>query len=189
MFGVWVYGDNSGALLNLQLGIPRGTNIDHYVDLDFEGWRYFEFPWCEGSRVFDYEWPYTWKHSLVSVRWREIDRFSLYLNAIPAKRSATCGISAVKALKMIDTSLVNPWISVGGKKITFPVVLNPDEYLEYFGGKYFKHFGKNGELVGRLHISGEVPEIFPGANDAIFGAEESASAIVTVIKSGPRLTE
>jgi hypothetical protein len=103
--------------------------------------------------------------------------------------SATCRISAVKALKMISSRLAHPWISVGGKKIIFPVVLNPDEYLEYLGGDYFKHFGKNGELVRRLHVSGEIPEIVPGANEALFGAEAPASAIVTVIKTGPRLWE
>jgi len=193
MLGAWVHGDDSGALLNLQLGIPRGTTIDHYVDLGFEGWRYFEFPWCEGGRVFDYEWPYLWKHSLVSLRWREIDRIALYLNAIPARTKTTCRIGPVKALRLIESTLTNPSIAIGERRISFPVVLEQDEYLEFFEAGSFKHFDADGHLLGIVPIAGEVPEVASGQNEVLFNAEPpirgTGSAIVTIVTTGPRIEE
>ncbi|HUV14927.1 MAG TPA: hypothetical protein VMY18_14920, partial [Acidobacteriota bacterium] len=193
MLGAWVHGDGSGALLNLQLGIPRGTTIDHYVDLGFEGWRYFEFPWCEGARVFDYEWPYLWKQSLVSLRWREVDRIALYLNAIPAGTTTTCRVGPVKALRLIESKLTNPSISIGKKRITFPVVLEQDEYLEYYEAGSFKHFDADGHLLGIVPIAGEVPEVASGRNEVLFHAESpvrrTGSAIVTIVTTGPRIEE
>jgi len=193
MLGAWVHGDASGALLNFQLGIPRGTTIDHYVDLGFEGWKYLEFPWPEGDRVFDYEWPYLWKHSLVSLRWREVDRIALYLNAIPARTKTTCRIGPVKALRLIESNLTNPSISIGDKRITFPVVLEQDEYLEFYETGSFKHFDADGHLLDIVPIAGEVPEVASGRNEILFDAEstgrKTGSAIVTIVTTGPRLEE
>jgi hypothetical protein len=58
-----VKGDGSGALLNLQLGTPREfmhALSDHYVTLDFKGWRYVELLVRERDveRMDDYVWPY-----------------------------------------------------------------------------------------------------------------------------------
>jgi hypothetical protein len=193
MLGTWVDGDGSGALLNLQLGIPRGTSIDHYVDLDFEGWKYFQFPWCEADRVFDYDWPYLWKHSLVSLRWREVDRIALYLNDIPARESVDCHIGPVKALRLLASSLTNPSVSVGDKNIVFPVRLKPDEYLEFFGEGTFRYFSPDGHLLGDFPIRGEVPLVASGRNEVMFDSDSTdfpgGSAIVTIVTTGPRLQE
>ena len=51
--GVWVKGDGSGALLNLRTESPRhmsmGARGDHFIKLDFEGWRYFELVEIEST--------------------------------------------------------------------------------------------------------------------------------------------
>ena len=62
--GVWVYGDGKGELLNIQLENPRGLTYDntddHYIDIAFTGWRYFELhiPERDAERYADYQWPY-----------------------------------------------------------------------------------------------------------------------------------
>jgi len=47
-------------VLNIQLGCPRhfDSTADHYVVIDFRGWRYFELIEPEGDRFEDYSWPY-----------------------------------------------------------------------------------------------------------------------------------
>jgi len=62
--GLWVKGDGSGALLNIQIRSPReyhGCISDHYIDLDFVGWRYVELLLRErdSERLTDYVWPYS----------------------------------------------------------------------------------------------------------------------------------
>ncbi len=60
--GLWVHGDDSGALLNLQVLSARHTAAggvgDHYITLDFSGWRYFTLVEFESERVMDLGWPY-----------------------------------------------------------------------------------------------------------------------------------
>ena len=61
--GLWVKGDGSGALLNVQIRSPREYHdciSDHYIDLDFTGWRYVELLLRErdAERMSDYVWPY-----------------------------------------------------------------------------------------------------------------------------------
>ena len=45
VLGLWIYGDGKGELLNFQLNNSREYYTawdDHYVDVNFTGWRYFE---------------------------------------------------------------------------------------------------------------------------------------------------
>jgi len=59
--GVWIYGDGQGEILNFQLrnAMPvSGVRSEHYVLVDFTGWRYFELIEPEADRFFDYRWPY-----------------------------------------------------------------------------------------------------------------------------------
>ena len=60
-FGVWVYGDGKGEVLNFQWRAPEhlsGGVSEHYAVIDFTGWRYFEFVEPESDRQLDYGWPY-----------------------------------------------------------------------------------------------------------------------------------
>ncbi len=50
--GVWVRGDGKGEVLNFQVQSPThivGALGEHYVTVDFEGWRYFE--WSSTTRT------------------------------------------------------------------------------------------------------------------------------------------
>ncbi|MFH1922674.1 MAG: hypothetical protein ABIP48_22650, partial [Planctomycetota bacterium] len=59
--GVWVHGDGRGELLNLQQTSPSHLShgiADHYIVIDFTGWRYFELVEPEGERHADFACPY-----------------------------------------------------------------------------------------------------------------------------------
>ncbi|MFC1613663.1 hypothetical protein ACFL5K_00025 [Gemmatimonadota bacterium] len=193
MVGAWVYGDGSGALLNFHLGTPRGLTIDHYVDLDFKGWKYFEITRPEGDRVFDYKWPYLWKHSLLSLRWREVDKFAVYFNAVPPNTEVTCFLRPVKALKTVENTLNNPSITINGRTITFPGQLKQDEYLEFTDSRTCRFYGPDGHLLNEVEPVGPVPEVSAGENEVTFDCDSGnigqRSAIVTIITLGKVLSE
>ncbi|MGH9706355.1 MAG: hypothetical protein ACRD5R_06320, partial [Candidatus Acidiferrales bacterium] len=59
--GVWILGDGKGEVLNFQLVDTRGSDAavgEHYVIVDFTGWKYCELVEPEGARWSDYQWPY-----------------------------------------------------------------------------------------------------------------------------------
>ena len=56
--GVWVYGDGQGQVLNLQLRSPLAVSSalgEHYIIIDFTGWRYFTLIEPEGECYRDYQ--------------------------------------------------------------------------------------------------------------------------------------
>ncbi len=59
--GVWINGDGNGELLNLRLESPKhlsyGARGDHFVKIDFTGWKFFELVEIESSESSDYIWP------------------------------------------------------------------------------------------------------------------------------------
>lgn len=75
----------------------------------------------------------------------------------------------------------------------FPVTLEPDEYLEFFGGRSFKHFDANGHLLGAFPIEGQIPIVASGRNEISFDDQSTGlpggSAIVTIVTTGPRIEE
>ncbi|NQT11779.1 MAG: LamG domain-containing protein, partial [Planctomycetes bacterium] len=88
--GLWVHGDGKGELLNLQLtNLPEyfRTLDDHYVKVDFQGWRYFELLLRErdAAAYHDYKWPYGAHcvlHRSPLVR-PVVSKLTLYLNNLP----------------------------------------------------------------------------------------------------------
>jgi len=59
--GLWIHGDGHGEILNLQLANESHISnaiCDHYVPIDFKGWRYFELVEPESEQLPDYGWPY-----------------------------------------------------------------------------------------------------------------------------------
>ena len=59
--GVWVKGDGNGQLLNFRLESPKhlshGARGDHFIKIDFTGWKYFELVEIESSEFSNYIWP------------------------------------------------------------------------------------------------------------------------------------
>jgi len=88
--GVWIHGDGKGELLNIQLSNPREYQhayAEHYVTVDFEGWRYFELLLREqdAARYRDYQWPYYSQHGVFRTRLTRdhVSELNLYFNDLP----------------------------------------------------------------------------------------------------------
>lgn len=191
--GLWVYGDGQGEVLNVQLRSPEhlvGGVADHYIPIDFSGWRYFELIELEGERYADYAWPYGGAYAMYreGIHFNAIEAVALWYNNLPPGKQAKCFLSPIKAVPAVTTKLINPVLSVGGQSIRFPVEMETGSYLELQGPNDCKLYGPKGQLLEEVKPEGAVPTLDGGANELRFtcGSPEGlrARARVTVTTMG-----
>ncbi|NUQ64147.1 MAG: LamG domain-containing protein [Pirellulales bacterium] len=197
--GLWVKGDGSGALLNIQIRSPReyhGCISDHYIDLDFVGWRYVEILLRErdAERLSDYVWPYRaggGSHAVYrnAVDQAHISEVNLLVNEIPARGKVDILVSPIRSLAARPAELVNPSLEVGGTKVIFPVTLQSGQYIELETMDDCVLYDERGELVSRFRPRVEaLPLLAEGANTLRFACTPpeglSARAEVTVVSLG-----
>lgn len=176
--GLWVHGDGKGGLLNVQLtNLPEyfRTLDDHHVQLDFEGWRYFELLLRErdAGAYHDYRWPYGAHcvlHRSPLVR-HAVSKLTLYLNNIPPEEEVTCYVSPIRALRTRKVVLRNPAVEIGGKRLVFPVELESGMYVEFESADDCRLYDERGNLVRWITPEGEVPKVSPGDNRLAFTCE------------------
>ena len=170
---VWIKGDGSGALFNLQFENPREhgkTWQEHYVDLDFTGWRYFEFPFCQSDagRWSDYKWPYRagWTDIFHRTVFRgAIEAVSLFLNEIPAGGKVGVEVSEVRIVPIASRILPAD---------VQPFDLSSGEFAELEDGRWTK-YDKDGEPL-ECKTTGETADFAIGAPFPAF-TEEGARRI------------
>ncbi len=191
--GVWVYGDGQGEVLNLQQTSPSHLSngvADHYITVDFSGWRYFALLEPEGKRHADYAWPYgghyaTYRESILP---NCVETLSLWYNNLPAKGTATCYLSPIRALPVAPVKLHNPTVSIGGRKISFPVAIETGQFLEFREAAGCRLYGTKGEEICEVVPVGLAPDLEPGANEVEWSSDGAGSvaarACVTVITHG-----
>lgn len=191
--GVWVHGDGQQQVLNVQLKSPPHISHaigDHYIPIDFNGWRYFELVEPEGARHADYQWPYGGTYSIYreSVNFSQVQSLGLWYNNLPPGKPATCYIGPIKAIPLVPLKLVNPVLTVGGESLRFPVVIESGSYLEFFSTEDCKLYGPKGELIQDVKPEGTVPTLAAGDNEVAFACETTDGANprarITVISHG-----
>ena len=100
----------------------------------------------------------------------------------------TCYLSPIKAIPLAKSVLRRPSVSVGSKRITFPVELESGSYLELNSPVDCKVYGPNGELKVEAKPEGEIPALEAGENQVSFRCETNegthARVTVTVISEG-----
>ena len=194
--GVWIHGDGQGEILNFQLRSPVhlvGHLADHYVSVDFTGWRYFELIEPEGSRWSEYGWPYGNMYAIYreAIQHGQISSLGLWYNNLPPGTKVTCYLSPVKALPLVKTTLINPSIRVGDVQLTFPVDIESGQYLEYHAPDDCRLYGPQGEVLRTVEPHGSAPQLAAGDNTVQFRCDSPpgvrARATVTVITQGQPL--
>jgi hypothetical protein len=194
--GVWVYGDGQGELLNFQLRSPGHISLaisEHYVPVDFTGWRYFELIEPEGERYAHYSWPYGDNYSIYffSVDYPHIESLSMWYNDLPPGKQVTCYLSSIKALPLVKTTISNPALTINNRTLIFPGQIESGCYLEFRSLSDCKLYGPEKELLSEVKPQGEVPVLEEGENEVSFtcGAPAGVSprANVTVISQGAPL--
>jgi hypothetical protein len=190
-FGVWVKGDGKGTLLNIQFGTPREymhATSDHYVMLDFTGWRYVELLVRERDveQMSNYSWPYGGSYDIHRnpLDMSHISQVAFYLNNIPAGNSTDVVIGPVMALPTQTAELKNPVLAVNGQTLAIPCTLKSGDFLEVDASGTCSHHADNGDVIELMKPAGNWPVIRAGNNALTFGWDKpqgvSARAEVTV---------
>ncbi len=174
--GLWVFGDGQGEILNLQLKSPSHlvSGIgDHYITVDFTGWRYFELIEPEGDRFADFQWPYGDIYSIYreSANFVQIETLGLWYNNLPTGKQTTCYLSPIKAMPLVASKLINPTLTINGQAVTFPVEIPSGHYLELDEAGKCNLYGPNGELVREVAPQGTIPTMKSGENEIVFQAQ------------------
>jgi hypothetical protein len=196
--GVWVYGDGQGEVLNFQLRNPEHISFgigEHYVMVDFTGWRYFELIEPEGERYANYSWPYgsTYSVYFFSVDYGHLESLSMWYNNLPPGKHVTCYLSPIKALPLVKTKLSNPALTINKRTLIFPGEIESGCYLEFHSLSDCKLYGPEMELLAEVKPQGEVPVLEEGDNEVSLTCDAPAGvsprANVTVISQGAPLRE
>ena len=196
--GVWVHGDGRGQILNIQLKSPEHfipATGDHYIDIDFVGWRYFEIVEPEGERYGEHLWPYGSPYTIYreSVDYRAIESLSLWYNNLPPGRTVNCLIGQLRALPLAKAEVVDPAITVGRRTLTFPTRIESGSCLEFNSPADCHLYGPKGELLKEVEPRGSPPMLRQGSNRLRFSCvaspKASSRANVTVISEGPPLRQ
>lgn len=197
--GVWIKGDGNDELLNLRLESPKhlsnGARGDHFVKINFKGWKYFELVEIESSEFTNYIWPdsgfYVYDSYRHTILFNSIDKLQLWYNNLPADKDVKCTIGPVKALPMVPVDINNPSISIGTMKIVFPVKMESGMYIEFKSFSDCKLYGPKGELIKEIVPEGNVPVLSSGNNEIVFSCGDtgdiSSRVQVTVISEGDPL--
>jgi hypothetical protein len=196
--GLWVRGDGNGQTLALRLRSPAavsGAIADHYVVVDFTGWRYFELIEPDAERVNDYLWPQisewaSWMNSAddlavvdayavyrQSVDFTRIETARLWYHHLPAGREVCCLLKPIKILPLVSVKLRRPTVRVGAAEIVFPVELESGQYLEYDRTGPAIVYGRDGAEVKRVTPQGAAPLLQAGRNELNFTCEPSLPVI------------
>jgi len=85
-----------------------------------------------------------------------VKELNLYFNGLPPGAKARCWIGRIEALEERPLPLVSPTLEAAGQKVTFPVSLKPDEYLEMEPDGRCRHFDPNGALLGDVKPQGSL---------------------------------
>jgi len=191
--GVWVHGDGRGAVLNFQLRCPEHLVAgigDHYVIVDFAGWRYFELIEPEGERYDDYSWPYGSPYSIYreSVDYGHVASLSVWCNNLPPGETVACHLSPVRALPLVKVRLRSPAVTVAGRTIVFPVEMDSGSYLEFRSRSACKLYDSEGRAIDEVAFEGELPWLERGLNQVRFECDApdgvNARARVTIVTEG-----
>ena len=194
--GVWVHGDGKGEVLNFQMRSPRhlgGGLADHYVRVDFEGWRYCELVEPESDAMLECEWPhlipedkwelnrgrlmsYAYPSWHVRIAYDKVESLNIWMNNIPENEPVECGIGPVMAVPLQEITLSNPSVEINGQEIALPVELRTGSYVELRDGSHCTVYDQVGTVEKSFTFDGVVPVVAAGDNTIRFSHLSSDGA-------------
>ena len=154
--------------------IERVAGIgEHYVAVDFTGWRYFELIESEGERYANYTWPYGGAYSIYRERvdYKQVAQLNVWINNLPANGTVKCYLSPVRATPLVKAKIRNPRVTVDCRTLLLPVEMESGSYLEFNSPTDCKFFGPDGSVLQELKIEGAAPILGAGVTQLHFDCE------------------
>jgi hypothetical protein len=160
-------------LLNIQPETPReyGHSLaEHYVTLDFTGWRDFEMPLRErdAARYCDYEWPYKGYavvfHRLINGK--HVSAVNFYLNEIPAGGKAEAEVSDIVFVPLRQLQGVRSEVVINGKSLAVPFEMQSGDFAELEDGVWTL-YSPDGDPMRRVFSPDSVVLLQSGVNEVV----------------------
>jgi hypothetical protein len=184
--GLWVHGDGSGAVLDVQLIDPGLIQArDHTVTLGFKGWRRVRLVDPDYDAAF--EW-YLFRHkgNLRSFGYHAVRELRLQLVNLPKGKQVTVHVGPIEALAEVDRPLARPVVEVNAKPLTLPVTLKADEMAEVSPDGTIRVFDRSNDLKRTLRLGAPQPTVRKGTNTLRLRAQaDTPPAYVEPILLGP----
>jgi hypothetical protein len=127
-----------------------------YTPVNFNGWRYCQFP-LGGPSLKDRS---------------KIAALNVYYNGIPAGKTVTCCVDEIRAVRS-PQPLGQPELAIAGRSIRFPVAMNAGDRLAFKGMENCRLVRRSGE-VEEVKPEGSAPRLAPGRNPVVFSLPESS---------------
>jgi hypothetical protein len=181
--GVWICGDGRGETINIRLRSDLwigAAMADHFVKIDFTGWRYFSFYESQNGEMEHGDWPRT------ELEYRVYDDvknfYASYTNAVNYDRIhyldiLTSGkdqydlrMKPIVVLPHREQVLVNPTVTINGQSVTFMTELKSGTYLECSAEGECAVFDVKGGVIDTPAITGEIPVVQPGDNELMISS-------------------
>ena len=155
--GLWVKGDGSGAILDVQLRMPRtygATTADYLFTLDFTGWRYLETSIRERMPAEAMRW--TWDapirgygRYLSELNMLHLAEVRLYLNNVPPGGTVKAALGDVRMMNTFDAVFADAAVTIDGVKERVPFAVRSGEYATRESDAW-RHWDVKGNLLAAV---------------------------------------
>ena len=190
-FGMWVKGDGSGALLDVEFLVGReyfGSMSMHHVRLDFTGWQFITLVSRERDSAdhVDYVWPYP-KYSYAVFRnpfnCSAIAGVHVYLNDIPKGSRTEVEFGEICAYRRSQPTYHRPALELNGELVRLPFDLSAGEFAECEDGAWIRYSEKGDPLC---KMPATIPSLRNGENVLSYtdGGDGTLRAEVTLFGLG-----
>lgn len=180
--GMWIYGDGQGEKINIRVESPShlvSGHTDHFVTVDFTGWRFVRFAEAQNGLGGDENWPVPCGG--IYGEYRE----KVHYNAVSAVHLMVIGeggglkFRTLKALPIVSYELINPTLQIGDQTFGFNASIASGHYLEYdpkIDSANAVVRDPSGNVVSQAPAQKEFSPIPAAKSTATFSAETSADA-------------
>ena len=118
--GFWLKGDGKGEIVNIVL---RGRSYEiclanHYVKVDFTGWRYIEFQESSTVEFEECSWPFARCHYAVyreEFNFAKAQGLDIWVNNVRKGDSILLKLGPIKAIPLVPQHIVKPMCNLLGK--------------------------------------------------------------------------
>ena len=142
--GVWVHGDGKGEVINIRLHCEKHIETgvaDHFIKVDFTGWRYYSFYEFQNAEMKHSEYPMqTLDYKVFEdvIDFNAVYRYDVAMDhlekvemLVHPQGDYDIKMKDIVILPEVQLEYKNPTITANGKSITFETVLKSGEYIEY----------------------------------------------------------
>lgn len=188
--GVWICGDGRGETINIRLRSDLwigAAMADHFVKVDFTGWRYFSFYESQNGEMEHGDWPRT---ELEYRIYEDVKTFyASYTNSVnydkihyidiltSGKDAYDLRMKPILALPHREQTLVNPTVTINGRSVAFKTELKSGTYLECSAEGECAVYDLKGNVIDTPAIAGEIPVVHPGDNELIISSGGASAHI------------